>query len=181
MQNLSIARRYARALIDVAAEAGALDPVASQLDTLSTLMGDSAELRDVLLNPAYSREQRGAVLGGLLKLIPKLEPSVNSLVQLLLDRQKFAALPEIARLYRDMADARAGRVRGKVTSASPLAADALRNVEQALEKLVQRDVVLEAKVDPALLGGVSAQVGSIVYDGSLRTQLEDLRRTLKAR
>lgn len=181
MQNLSIARRYARALIDVAAETGSLDPVANQLDTLSTLMSDSADLRDVLLNPAYSREQRGAVLGGILKSIPKLEPSVNSLVQLLLDRQRFAAVPDIARQFREMADSRAGRVRGKVTSAAPLSADALRGVEQALEKLVQRDVVLEAAVDPALLGGVSAQVGSILFDGSLRTQLEDLRRSLKAR
>ncbi len=80
-----------------------------------------------------------------------------------------------------MADARSGRVRGKVTSAVPLAAEAVANLTRSLEQITQRAVVLETAVDPSLLGGVSAQVGSVVYDGSLKTQLEDMRRQLKQR
>lgn len=181
MQNLSIARRYARALIDVTSETGSFDKVAEQLDALAHLMRDNPELRDVLMNPAYSQAQRAAVLEGILQTLPGMDPALRSVLGILLERQRLASLPDLARIYRTLADARAGRVRGRVTSATPLSAEALRQVEQALEKLVQRNVVLDAKVDPALLGGVSAQVGSIVFDGSLRSQLEDLRRTLKAR
>lgn len=180
MQNLSIARRYARALLDVALEGGAPDRIAEQLEGLSGLTKENADLRDVLSNPAYSRAQRGAVVDGLLKLSGKVDPAVQNLLGLLLDRHRVGFLPDIARIFREMADTRAGRVRGRVTSATPLDAAALANIEQALEKIVQRDVVLETRVDPSLLGGVSAQVGSMVYDGSLRAQLESLRQQLRA-
>lgn len=184
MQNLSIARRYARALIDVASETGAFDRVADQLDALANGMNTHPDLRDVLLNPAYTRTQRGAVIDALMaaqaKAGGKLDPTVVSVLNLLLDRNRFGYLPDIARLYREFADARAGRVRGKVTTAAPLAKDLVTKMEQALEKSLQRNVILETAVDPALLGGVSAQVGSMLFDGSLRSQLEELRRSLKS-
>lgn len=181
MQNLSIARRYARAMIDVAAETSSSDRVSEQLDSLASLMREHPDLRDVLSNPAYSRAQRGAVVAALVKAAGGLDPTVTNLLDLLLDRHRTGFLPDIARIFRDMADARAGRVRGRVTSAAPLSKDALDNIEQALERIVQRDVILETRVDPALLGGVSAQVGSMVYDGSLRSQLEELRTSLRSR
>lgn len=180
MQNLSIARRYARAMIDVATESASTDRVAEQLDGLASVLRENADLRDVLSNPAYSRAQRGAVVAGLVKVSGKLDPLVQNMLELLLDRHRVGFLPDIARIFRDMADLKAGRVRGKVTSAAPLTPDALKHIETALEQIVQRDVVLETRVDPALLGGVSAQVGSMVYDGSLRTQLESLRQQLRS-
>lgn len=181
MRNLSIARRYARALVDVTAEAGSFDRVLDQMETFARLLQDNAELRDVLMNPAYTRAQQTAVVDGLIRSSGNLDPQLVNLLRLLVDRNRISYLPDIARIFRELADARAGRIRGKVTSAVPLQADAVKRIEQALERLVQRDVILETKVDPALLGGVSAQVGSFVYDGSLRSQLSELRRTLQAR
>lgn len=180
MQNLSIARRYARALLDVAVETASTDRVAEQLNGLASVLRENADLRDVLSNPAYSRAQRGAVVAGLVKVSGKLDPLVQNMLELLLDRHRVGFLGDIARLFGDMADLKAGRVRGKVTSAAPLTPEALKNIESALEQIVQRDVVLETRVDPALLGGVSAQVGSMVYDGSLRSQLESLRQQLRS-
>jgi F-type H+-transporting ATPase subunit delta len=101
-----------------------------------------------------------------------------NVVQLLIERNRMSYLPDIARAYRTLADAKSGRVRGSVVSATPLDADSVRRLEQALEQLTQRNVVLEASVDPGVLGGVSAQVGSVVYDGTLRTQLDAMRRNL---
>lgn len=178
MLNVSIARRYARALLEVAAETGTLDVVAQQLDAVAAAMKQSPELSDVLLNPAYSRAQREGVVAHLVKGVT---PALANTMRLLVERNRLQSLPDIARLFRDMADVRSGRVRGKVTSAVPLAADTVKKLEQSLEKLTQRNVVLDTQVDPSLLGGVSAQVGSVLYDGSLKRQLEELRRELSGR
>ncbi|RKH44110.1 ATP synthase F1 subunit delta [Corallococcus llansteffanensis] len=180
MVNVSIARRYARAILDVAAEGNRTDLVAEQLNAFADVVGHSPELSDVLLNPAYSRAQRSRVVEAVLQALPSpADPALANALRLLVDRNRLGYLPDIARLYRDMADARAGRVRGQVTSAVPLSADAVTRLQQTLQQLTQRNVVLETRVDPALLGGVSAQVGGTLYDGTLRTQLEQLRRELK--
>ncbi|WP_426755639.1 ATP synthase F1 subunit delta [Myxococcus sp. Y35] len=182
MVNVSIARRYARALLDVATEAGRTDAVAEQLTALADVIAKNAELTDVLVNPAYTREQRLHVVESVMKAIPGgVEPTLANTLRLLVDRNRLGYLGDIARLFRDMADARAGRVRGHVTSAAPLPADALAQLQQTLQQLTQRNVLLETRVDPSLLGGVAAQVGSILYDGSIRTQLEEMRRELKQR
>jgi F-type H+-transporting ATPase subunit delta len=180
MVNVSIARRYARAILDVAAEGNRTDAVAEQLNAFAAVVGQSAELSDVLLNPVYSRAQRSRVVEALLQTLPApAEPALANALRLLVDRNRLGYLPDIARLYRDMADARAGRVRGQVTSAVPLTPDAVTRLQQSLQQLTQRNVVLETRVDPSLLGGVAAQVGGTLYDGSLRTQLEQMRRELK--
>jgi len=181
MVNVSIARRYARALLDVATEAGRADAVSEQLSSFSSALAHNRELTDVLFNPAFSREQRARVVEALLKAIGPVETVLANSMRLLVDRNRLGYLPDIARLYRDMADAHAGRVRGQVTSAVPLPADTLQKLAGNLKELTQRNVVLEAKVDPSVLGGVAAQVGSVLYDGTLRTQLEALRRELKQR
>jgi F-type H+-transporting ATPase subunit delta len=179
MVNVSIARRYARALLDVAAEANRTDAVADQLAAFVKALEQSRELSDVLLNPAYTRGQRGQVVESLIRMMGNVEPTLANTLRLLVDRNRLIYLPDIARVYRDMADARAGRVRGHVTSATKLAPDALEMLRKNLQQITQRDVILEAHEDPKLLGGVSAQVGSVLFDGSVRTQLEELRRELK--
>jgi F-type H+-transporting ATPase subunit delta len=181
MVNVSIARRYARALLDVAAEANRTDAVSDQLSAFVKALEHNRELADVFLNPAYSRTQRSQVVEALIKMMGGVEPALANTLRLLLDRNRLTFLPDIARVFRDMADARAGRVRGHVTSASQLPADALEQLRKNLQQITQRDVILEPRVDPTLLGGVSAQVGSVLFDGSVRTQLEQLRRELKQR
>ncbi|MCP3139999.1 ATP synthase F1 subunit delta [Pyxidicoccus xibeiensis] len=182
MVNVSIARRYARALLDVASEAGRIDAVAEQLTAFASIFAKNPELTDVLLNPIYSRTQRRQVVEGVMKALPGgVEPLLDSTLHLLVDRNRLNYLPDIARLFGDMADARAGRVRGHVTSAAKLPADTLATLQHTLQQLTQRNVILETRVDPSILGGVSAQVGSLLYDGSLRTQLEEMRRALKQR
>ena len=179
MVNVSISRRYARALLEASTESGKTDVVADQLSSLVGAFQTSREMSDVLLNPAYTREQRSAVVEAVMRAVGSVEPVLANTLRLLVDRNRLGFLPDIARLYRDMADAQAGRVRGHVTSASPLTPEALEGVRTALQQLTQRNVILETRVDPALLGGVSAQVGSLLYDGSLKTQLELMRRELK--
>jgi F-type H+-transporting ATPase subunit delta len=180
MVNVSIARRYARALLEVAAENNALDQSLSVLEAFTSLLDQNAELKDLAVNPAYNRTQKWAITEKVLGAVGAKDTGLMNFFRLLVDRNRLGSLPDITRIFRDLADTRAGRVRGVVTSAKPLAADSLKKLEESLERITQRDVVLQTQVDPALLGGVSAQVGSVVYDGSLRTQIQTLRQSLKA-
>ncbi len=177
MVNVSIARRWARALLEVAGAQS--DQVLQQLTGFVEGAFGNKELADVFTNPAYNRAQRTGVLEGVMTAAGVTDPGLGNFLRLLVDRNRMQYLPDIARLYRDQADVKAGRVRGKVTSASPLPADSVQRLTQSLERLTQRNVVIETSVDPKLLGGVSAQVGSVVYDGSIRSQLDDLRRSLQ--
>ena len=178
MANVSIARRYARALIDVGAETQKLDRYGEELARFTAILESNKELADVMSNPAYGRTERMAVTDAVMKSLGTVDNEVANFLKLLVDRNRVIFLPDISRLYRDLADARMGRLRGKVTSATPLPTDSVAKIAKILENMTQRQVVLESKVDPALLGGVSAQVGSVLYDGSLRTQLEELRREM---
>jgi F-type H+-transporting ATPase subunit delta len=181
MVNVSIARRYARALLEVAVESKTLEKTTEQLTAFAQVLQKNQELADILLNPAFTRPQRTAVVEALFKAAGGLTPEVSNLMRLLVDRGRLGYLPDIARVFLEMADKRAGVVRGKITSAVPLPAESVQSLQQALEKITQRKVSLATHVDPKVLGGVSAQVGSVVYDGTLRSQLDELKRTLSQR
>ncbi len=179
MVNVSVARRYARALLEASAD-GALVGTAEQLNALAGLLASNPALADVVRNPAYSRAQRHGVVERLIEVLKTESPVLPNFLRLLVDRHRLAMLPDIARLFRDMADEKAGRVRGTVVSAVPLEPQSIRQLESTLSQVVQKQVVLETRVDREVLGGVSTQVGSLVYDGTLRTQLDDLKRALQS-
>jgi len=181
MVNVSIARRYARALLEVAVESKNLEKTTEQLTSFAQVLQKNQDLADILLNPAFTRPQRSAVVEALFKAAGGLTPEVANLMRLLVDRGRLGYLPDIARVFLDMADQRVGVIRGKITSAVALPQESVQNLQQALEKLTQRKVNLATTVDPKVLGGVSAQVGSVVYDGTLRSQLDELKRTLSQR
>jgi F-type H+-transporting ATPase subunit delta len=132
----------------------------------------------VLQNPAYPRETRAAVMARLTEPL-RLDAEPAALLQLLGERNRLSGLTAIVAAFRELADVELGRVRARVTSAVPLDDAAVNAIAEKLSAATQKKVLVERAVDPAILGGVVAQVGSVVYDGSIRTQLEDLRSTLK--
>ncbi|MFT3840536.1 MAG: ATP synthase F1 subunit delta [Myxococcaceae bacterium] len=176
MQNVSIARRYARALLEVAGANA--DQVVNQLDALNGLLSLSSELFDVVSNPAYTRADRLAVLEKLLPLVGA-GPELTNTIRLLNDRNRLEELPNLARVYRDMVDTKLGRVRSKITSAVALSPEQQKKLADSLKAITQKEVVLETAVDASLIGGATAQVGSMLYDGSLRAQLAALGSTLR--
>ena len=174
----SITRRYAKALFDIAVEQGKVEAWSESLQSLKRAVESSDELRDVLVNPIYTREQRRAI-GAKLAAALHLEAEPASLMYLLGDRNRLAYLGAIVDTFGAYADEKLGRVRARVTSAVPLDAASAQAIADKLAHATRAQVILDRAVDPALLGGVVAQVGSLTFDGSVRTQLEDLRRTLK--
>ena len=170
----SLARRYARAVLEIGTANGNLDKIGADLRALAKAMHDSAELISVLTNPAIRRADRRRVIDGLLQLIGAAPHSKN-LVSLLLDGERMGSLEAISREVDAMIEAKSGRVTAEVTSAKPLNPEQLTQITAALEKLSGKKVAVTKREDASLLGGVIAKVGDTVYDGSLRTQLRTLR------
>jgi F-type H+-transporting ATPase subunit delta len=170
----SVARRYARALFSIGVDRGSFEQLGNELDAFVGLWAGSPELRQALENPIFKNAEKRAVLESLLPRVAPT-PDVQKFVLLLLDRRRLTAVPNIARAYREMADLHTGRVRAQVTSAQALGPAELDRVRQSLARRTGKQVILEAAVDPTLIGGVVARVGDLVLDGSLRTQLGTLR------
>ena len=170
----SLARRYARAVIEIGTTHGNLDQIGADLRSLAHAMQTSAELVTVLTNPAIRRADRRKVIDGLLQRVGA-EPHTKNLVYLLLDGERLASLEAISREVDAMIEARAGRLSAEVTSARPLDAAQLSQITAALEQLSGKKLAVTRREDPGLLGGVVAKLGDTVYDGSLRTQLRTLR------
>lgn len=176
----SIARRYAQAMVEVAAEAGVVDQVAEQLQGFEqVLVSHDGLLGSALQSPVFTIEERRAVLDDVL---PKLELGelTQNLLRLLNDNGRLGILDAITSAYRELADERAGRVRVVVRSAEPLTEAMQGEVQKALEATTGKSVVIEAEVDPSLIGGLVARVGSTVYDSSLRTRLQNIKGALLA-
>jgi F-type H+-transporting ATPase subunit delta len=170
----SLARRYARAVLEIGTANGNLDKMGADLRALAGAMHESAELVTALTNPAIRRADRRKVIDALLERIAAA-PHTRSLVYLLLDGERMGSLEAISREVNAMIEARSGRVSAEVTSARPLDAAQLSQIINALEKLSGKKVAVTRREDPSLLGGVVAKLGDTVYDGSLRTQLRALR------
>lgn len=181
----SLARRYARALLQLAEtpiqrEIFGRD-LASFVRSAEIRTGDAPDaptLFDVLTSNAYLVSERRGVLAKVLERMA-LDPMVGKFLRFVFERGRIGGAPQIARHYAEMADALAGRVHAKLTSARPLADATVAKIKTALERATGKVILLESTVDPELIGGVMTQVGSVVYDGSLRSQLANLRGALR--
>jgi len=174
----SIARRYAKALFGLARDAGRVEAWANSLQSLKAAVEGSPDLRDVLSNPVYSKEQRRAIVEKLAAGL-SLDDDPRNLLFLLAERNRLSYLSAVVDTFRDLADAHLGRMRARITSAVKLDDGAAQAIADKLSQATKTKVLLDRVVDPAIVGGVVAHVGSLVYDGSVRTQLEDLRKQLK--
>ena len=173
----SIARRYAKALLLIGIDGKNYDALATEVESLARTIEGSHELSEVLSSPVFPLSQRRAVLEDVARRLG-LSPMMHNFIMLLLDRDRVRVLPAIAREYRTLVDQQAGRVRAVITSARPLSLDQEQRIKAALEKRTGKTVLVETREDPALLGGVVAAIGDVVYDGSVRTQLAQLREQL---
>lgn len=172
-----VGRRYARALFELALEDGSVDRVAGELDALAATVQSSDELREVLSFPTNTAELRKAVFSGIADRLAT-GGLVRNLVQLLIDRNRMTAFPSCATAFRELADEHQGQVRGEVVSARALSDEQLAAVRSKLEKMTGKRVLLETREDPSLIGGLVARVGNTLFDSSIRTQLEGIKRAM---
>ena len=176
MINVSIARRYARALLAVALQSGRADEVLGELDLTVGAMTESPQVRDLFRSPGFSREGRHAFVAELSKKAGFAEPTI-SFLKLLVDRGRVEHIEQVTRIYRQLADEAAGRIRAEIFTPRPLDTKSKERLTSAISKITKKKIQLEERVDEDLMGGLVVQVGDRVYDGSLKTQLKRIRET----
>jgi F-type H+-transporting ATPase subunit delta len=177
MKDRLLAKRYAKALLAAIDDPAAAERADAFLGAIAGATDTSAELRDVMLNPAVPRQVRRAVLGALARE-RQAPPLVASFLAVVADHGRAEALSAIAEAFRAAKDEALGIVPATLITAAPLPADLVARAHAVLEKLTVRKVRLTCEVEPALLGGAVTRIGSTVYDGSLSTQLDALRRRM---
>jgi F-type H+-transporting ATPase subunit delta len=174
-----VARQYALALFTVAARAKSEQSVGRELDAFAELVDSHDELRAALSSGAIPRADKRALVTALAGRVG-LSGEVARLVELLADNGRLPLLADIAREYRRRAMEADGRVTAELVTALPID-DARRDaLAAALGQATGRQVEVTGRVDPAMIGGAVARVGSVVYDGSVASQLERMRRGLVA-
>ncbi|MDP7113238.1 MAG: ATP synthase F1 subunit delta [Myxococcota bacterium] len=170
----SVARRYARALFELAVEGDISGQVEADLRDFVQTLEDQPELGSALLNPAISTGVRRNVVDSLLPRSGYQQITRNFL-RLLVDKNRIDHLAAIVREYRGLSDEQQGRVRAEVRSAVALPDADLKRLTDQLGRITGKQVLMSHRVEPGLIGGMVTAVGGLVFDGSLRTQLDHLR------
>jgi F-type H+-transporting ATPase subunit delta len=174
----SVSRRYARALVDaILAQKIDADIARLQLRSIGQAVHDSDDLRRVWESPAVSPVQKRAVLDAIVKQMTVAKP-IRNFVAILIDNRRIAMLDDIIRQFENELDAQLGFVEVEISSARTLTPGEKRDLENRIERLTSKKVRPRYALDPQLLGGVSVRVGSTIYDGSVRGQLEKMRQDL---
>jgi F-type H+-transporting ATPase subunit delta len=179
MSTRTSAARYARALFDIAQKEADLNLVRNDLVAVVTAVTDNPELGRVLASRAVPDAARRAIIVAVGEKLGVAVP-VSKLLGLLADRRRLELLPDIAAVYAERLLEHQNVVQADVTTAAPLSAEASQRIEEGLRSATGKQITMRVKVDPSLLGGVVARVGSTVYDGSVRTQLKKMRDQLVA-
>jgi F-type H+-transporting ATPase subunit delta len=172
-----VARRYARAVLDLGVELGQLDSIVSEMDAFAAAWESSPELRNAVENPLVPHAAKKSVVQEVANRLGVGSVTRNTLL-LLVDRRRAKALPYLAQSLREYADARKGLLRAEVTTATPLSEAYYSRLQTQLEAMTGKKVVVDRRTDPALIAGVVTRIGDRILDGSLRTRLQSLRDAL---
>jgi len=169
-----IARRYASALADVAIERGEAPDVQEELNAWERLIQSSTNLQEVFRNPTIALDQKRAVLN---KLIEKARPreTTANFLKVLVQNHRLTELGEINRKFADVLDVRAGMIAATVTTARSVPEKAQEKLYETLTSLTGKKVRVNFATDAELIGGIVTRIGSTVYDGSVRNQLQQIK------
>jgi F-type H+-transporting ATPase subunit delta len=176
----AVAHRYAQALVDIVMSPGSVlkpEDAVAQVAAAEALIHESPELRTALLTPAIPTSRKRAVMAQLLERVGA-SPLIRNFVYVIIDHRRIASIADIREAFELQLDERLGFVRAEVSSATPLNEPLSAGLESQLSKLTGKRMRLRFEVDPTLIGGVVARIGSTLYDGSVRGELQELGRKL---
>jgi F-type H+-transporting ATPase subunit delta len=173
-----LAQRYAAALFDLAEDEKGLNELESDAGRFATLHDQSDDLQRFLRSPIYSAEEQARTITAVLDKAG-IGGLVGNFIKVAASNRRLFAVPEMLTAFRKLAAERRGEVAAEVVSAEPLSDRHVAELKSALKASLGKDVTLEAKVDPSLIGGLIVKVGSRMIDGSLRTKLNSLKLAMK--
>lgn len=177
MSNETVARRYATALADVVIKTGETETVKTELNAWQEMITSNAELENVLRNPVVPHIRKERLLEGLLEKTQPLGTTANFL-RILLKNSRLADIGPINERFLQVLEERSGTVSAEIISSRDLSEGERAELRSNLEKLTGKKVNPSFRLDPDLIGGVVTRIGSTVYDGSVKNQLELLKAEL---
>jgi len=180
MPNLAVANQYAKALLEaVAKPSSGIQPeqALGQLEQFAAVLKESHDLHTVLLSPAVPHPQKIKLLGRIGDMLG-MHGYVKNFLFVVTRHRRLDLMPEIRARFQALLDESMGLARAEVAAAQPLTEDQKAALEAALARITGRQIRCGYKVDASLIGGAAVRVGSTVFDGSVRGQLEGLRRRL---
>lgn len=178
MINNTIARRYAKALVQLSSEGGLVDSFRKELAGINALFEENSELRAAFSNPAFTVEQKKEIMKGLIEK-SKTSKLVSNFLLLLVDKNRVAFLGQIVQTYEKLADEQSGIIRPVVRTAFPLDESQIGSIRDALEKKSGKKVIPNVVTDKTLIGGLVTQIGDTAYDSSVKTQLKRIQDILQ--
>jgi F-type H+-transporting ATPase subunit delta len=178
VKNLAIARRYAKALLLIGKEDGQTDRYRQELEGVANLMTQHKQLADTIANPLYNAEERKRVFQGIIAKMD-LSKAMSSFLMLLFEKGRVSFIVSINDFFQMLADELKGVAKASLVSATKLSAEAIEKIRTALSKKTGKEIVLEVEQDPGLIGGIVTRIGDLVLDGSIKTQLLNMRESLK--
>ncbi len=179
MKNLAIARRYAKALLLISKEDGQTDTYRNELGGFSDLMEQEKSLNEAITNPLYETRGRRNVLQAVIDKLD-LTRTMKSFLLLIFDKGRIGFIGSINDYYQTLADELKGVARASLVSAIDLSAETVEKIRVALSQKTSKDIILEVEQDPELIGGIITKIGDLVWDGSIKTQLINMRESLKS-
>ena len=178
MKNLAIARRYAKALLLIGKEDGQVDTYRKELEDFNALIEKEEALGQAINNPLFNADGRKNVLASVLEKLG-LSVVMKSFLTLLFDKGRFVYLSSINDFYQKLADELKGIARASLVSATELPSETVDKIRSTLSDKTGKDIILEVEQDPGLIGGIVTRIGDLVLDGSIKTQLLNMRESLK--
>ncbi|MCL2669107.1 MAG: ATP synthase F1 subunit delta [Syntrophaceae bacterium] len=173
----TLAKRYARAFFEIAEEEKQYETYYSELSLFAAIMKGHGELRAFLSNPAVDQPGKKAVVEALLTKL-QVSPLTANFLKLLVDKRRIGILSEIQKNYQELMDRTLKKARISVKTAFPLSVALSARLREGLEQMTGKQVEMTVQEDASLLGGLVVQVGDTLYDGSIRTQLNNIRNLL---
>jgi len=177
MLNKKIARRYARALIELGKEESRIEQYQKELKIFSGLLSNFPELERCLSSPLYSAEDLKQIIAGITEKI-EISKTIQNFLYLLVDKKRSQYLADIIESFNDFTNEIFGFVKAKLITAATLSDKDYDLIKESLEKVTEKKVILTTVVDPHIIGGVIAEVGDKVFDGSIKNQLQKIGETL---
>jgi F-type H+-transporting ATPase subunit delta len=170
----TVARRYAAALADVLRERGEARQVQEELSAWELMIRSNAQLQEVFSNPTIPYDQKQKVLSSLIART-RVRPVTANFLQVLLQNQRLTELGEVNKRLAQVLDERSGIVSAQVTTARPVPENSQQALRAKLAAMTGKEVRLSFATDEELIGGLVTRIGSTVYDGSVRTQLQQVK------
>ncbi|MEM8741043.1 MAG: F0F1 ATP synthase subunit delta [Pseudomonadota bacterium] len=173
-----IAGRYATAVFELAQEAGELAAVEADLEALDAALSESADLREMMSSPVYSRDDQDAAVTALAGAMG-LGSIVTNTLKLMAGKRRLFVLSDVIATVRALAAEARGEVTADITAARPLSPAQLADLSSNLRASVGKDVSVNVTVDEALIGGLVVRIGSRMIDSSIRSKLAKLQSVMK--